>query len=179
MIISDGQRLVSAHYTSGYEIPIYDDGYGPVWIFRCSIATLGIVRARSWKDAYSICEDEFFSEADESLEDLIKEYGFKRENVKIVLGPDGEREATSEDYPNGKLAVPFVRWETRETPDPEAWMENELFQESYGFRPNGANVQDKHGHGIYQRDLNGESLDQLTPELLARLEITLEIKEEE
>ena len=35
------------------------------------------------------------------------------------------------------------------------------------------------GHGIYAKDLNGDRLDRLTPELLAELEISLAITENE
>jgi len=134
-LITDEQQLLGAKYRSGDEIPVYDDGFGPLWIHRDSIGISGIVRAQTWEDAYSICEDEFFPEADETLEELVKEY--------------------SED-----------------------WSENELFQEVYGFRNNGPNAQDKHNHCIYAKDLNGDSLDRLTPELLANLGITLDIREE-
>jgi len=68
---------------------------------------------------------------------------------------------------------------TIETPDAEAWSENELFQESYGFRNNGPNAKDKHKHGIYAKDTNGDLLDRLTPELVAELGIVLEIENEE
>lgn len=189
-LIADGQTLKSAKYRSGYPIAVYDDGFGPLWISRCSIGINGIVRAQTWEDAYGICEDEFFPEADETMEEIIKEYGFRREDIKIVkdasvltatdLCGAGEREERyPEDYPDGKLAPTFVRWATRKTPDPEAWVDNELFQEAFGFRPNGRNHRDKIGHGIYSKDLNGDALDPLTSELLEELEITLEIETEE
>lgn len=147
----------------------------------------GIVRAQTFEDAYSICEDEFFPEADETIEELVKEYGFKRESFKVVedasitVATDhcnaGERFAVyPDDYPNGKLAPDFVRWQTVETPDADAWSDNELFQENYGFRSNGPNKTDVLNHGIYSKDLNGDYLDRLTPELLAELEITLDIQ---
>lgn len=142
----------------------------------------GIVRAQTWEDAYSICEDEFFPEASETIEEIRKEYNFKRESVKIVFdrATGRKRDCLPSDYSdNGKLPeFMFSRWETRETPseDESGWVDNELFQESFGFRPNGPNKHDKLNHGIYAKDLNGDSLDLLTPELLAQLEITLEIK---
>lgn len=70
-----------------YSIPVYDDGFGQIYISRNSIGINGIVRAQTWEDAYEICEDEFFSEADETIEELIKEYGFKREHKKIIRAP--------------------------------------------------------------------------------------------
>jgi hypothetical protein len=189
-LIQDGQQFNGARYNSGYEIKTYDDGFGPLWISRNSIGIYGIVRAQTWETAYEICEDEFFPEADETIEEIVKEYGFKREHKKVVKDSSvtvagdhtgvGERfERYPEDYPNGKLAPVFVRWETVETPDEEAWIENELFQEGFGFRPNGPNKHDTHKHGIYSKDLNGDYLEELTPELLADLGITLEITEED
>jgi hypothetical protein len=135
-LITDSQSLTGAKSRFGHAIPIYDDGYGPLFIHRDSMGISGVVRAQTWEDAYEICEDEFFPEASDTMEEIIKEYG-------------------------------------------EQWMENELFQEVFGFRPNGARVKDTQGHGIYAKDLNGDSLEILTPSLLAELEITLEITSEE
>lgn len=189
-LIKYGQSLTSACYTnSETAISTYDDGYGPLWISRNSIGINGIVRARTWEDAYSICEDELFPEADESMEEIVKEYGFKREHKKVVADSSvtvasnglnaGERfERYPEDYPNGKLAPELIRWATIDTPDPDAWMENELFQEAFGFRNNGSNDRDTHKHGIYQKDLNGDSLDRLTSEMLEEIGITLTVESE-
>jgi len=188
--ITDGQQLVSAKFQSGYEIKTYDDGFGPLWISRNSIGINGIVRAQTWEDAYSICEDEFFPEADETIEEIVKEYGFKREHVKAVKDASvtvasehfavGERAVKyPEDYPDGKLKPEFSRWVTIETPAPDDWSENELFQENFGFRPNGPNNTDTLKHGIYSKDLNGDSLAHLTDGMIEDLGITLEITEEE
>jgi hypothetical protein len=179
-MITDNQSLDGATSEFGRAIKVYDDGYGPLWIHRDSMGISGIVRAKTWEDAYSICEDEFFPDADETHEEMVKEYGFRREHKKVIhpLMPDGsvdystERFATLADYePQGKIrAEQFVRWETIETPDPEAWSENELFQEAFGFRSNG---------GIYAKDLNGDRLERLTPELAKELGIVLTISEQE
>ena len=122
MIIQDGQRLNSAMH-GNYEIPVYDDGFGQLYILRDSLGIRGICRARNWETAYEICEDEILPEADETLEELEREYGFKREHYKVVKDSSvltategcsaGERfERFPEDYPDGKLAPEFVRWET-------------------------------------------------------------------
>lgn len=42
--------------------------------------------------------------------------------------------------------------------DPEGLIDDAIFQENYGFRPNGRNARDQHGHGVYQKDLNGDWL---------------------
>jgi hypothetical protein len=181
-MITDSQTLVGAKYAGrNGEIPVYDDGYGPIWVSRNSIGINGIVRARTWEDAYSICEDEFFPEADETIEQIRAEYGFKREHVKIVNDGTKLRDAIMDDYAIGRLkpGITFHEWQTRETPAPDDWAENELFQEAYGFRPNGANARDTLKHGIYSKDLNGDALDLLTPKLIEALGITLQIEEEE
>lgn len=189
-MILDTQQLTSARYKgSGVEIQTYDDGVGSLWISRNSIGINGIVRAKSWEDAYSICEDEFFPEADETVEELVKEYGFKREHHKVVRDSSvlvagehtgvGERFAVYPDDYEPLKPAEFVRWVTVSAPDPDAWVENELFCEAYGFRDNGPNERDKHKHGIYQKDLNGDMLDRLTPELVEALGIELGITGEE
>lgn len=130
-MIIDEQTLNGASTGHGSPIPIYDDGYGPLWIHRGSMGITGIVRARSWYDAYSLCEDEFFPDADENEEDWIKEYG-------------------------------------------EDFVENPCWQEAFGFRNNSRN-----GSPIYAKDLNGDRLDLLTPELVGALGITLDIRDPE
>lgn len=85
-LIQDGEELVSARYSgSKVEISTYDDGFGPLWIHRNSIGVSGIVRAQTWEEAYSICEDEFFPEADETLAELVAEYGDKWPENELVI----------------------------------------------------------------------------------------------
>ena len=64
-MITDKQTLNSAKFKHGTPVPVYDDGYGTLWIHRDSMGVSGIVRARTWEDAYAICEDEFFPPADD------------------------------------------------------------------------------------------------------------------
>lgn len=126
-LINDEQNLISAKGRFGHSIPTYDDGYGPIFIHRDSIGISGIVRARTWEDAYSICEDEFFPDADMTHEEMVKEFG-------------------------------------------ENYTDDACWQESFGFRSNSGAK-----NPIYAKDINGDSLELLTPQLLADLEITLEI----
>jgi cytochrome c-type biogenesis protein CcmH/NrfF len=58
-------------------------------------------------------------------------------------------------------------------------MDDPCFQEAYGFRPNGPNASDKMRHGIYEKDLNGDSLDELTDAMIRDwgITITLECRE--
>ena len=80
MTITDNQRLVSAHFTHGTPIAIYDDGFGPLWIHRDSMGVSGIVRASTWKDAYGIAEDQFFPTAEDA--------GAEYERIECM--PDGK-----------------------------------------------------------------------------------------
>lgn len=178
-MIHESQSLVSAT-VHGHSLRTYDDGFGPLWVVVNSLGPIGVIRARTWESAYGIAEDEIFPEADETLEEIVKEYGFRRETHKIIRdkGTGEERRATSADYPCvGQWE--FVRWETKETPDAGAWSENELFQEAFGFRPNGPNSHDIQRHGIYAKDLNGERLDRLTPELAEELGIETVLRTED
>jgi hypothetical protein len=140
--ITDSQSLVSAKTRFGNPIPVYDEGLGPLWIHRDSMGISGIVRAQTWEDAYSICEDEFF--------------------------PDGDEEAADE----------MARIEAMSDGDERRHLQA-CWDEAYGYRPNGRRtVEGRYSH-IYAKDLNGGHLDRLTDSLLAELEITLEIKENE
>lgn len=141
ILITDEQRLVGATSRFGYPIPVYDDGFGPLFIHRNSIGISGIVRAQTWEDAYEICEDEFFPTADDAVEEM----------ARIDAMPEGE----------------------------ERNHEQACWDEAYGFRPNGNGGPTPDSDcGIYAKDLNGDSLDRLTPELLSELEISLQIESE-
>jgi hypothetical protein len=133
--MKDNQTLISAATRFGNPIPVYDDGYGPLWIHRDSMGISGIVRARTWEDAYGICEDEFFPAATETEAGFVADYG-------------------------------------------ENFTEDACWQEAYGFRNNSRREADGTLSGLYQKDLNGDSLDRLTPALIEALEITLVIETE-
>ena len=139
-LITDSQTLISAKTRFGNPIPIYDDGFGPLFIHRDSMGISGIVRAQTWEDAYSICEDEFFPSGDADASE---------EMAKIEAMPEGEERNHAQ-----------ACWE-----------------ESYGYRGNSRKEKDGTQSSIYAKDLNGDRLDSLTPELLAELEISLEIVE--
>jgi len=122
----------------GTLIRTYDDGQGPLWVYRESTGIYGVIRAQTWEEAYEIAQDEFMDEATETWEDIAKDC---------------------------------------DCANPDDLMDNAIFQEGYGFRPNGANARDTLRHGIYQRDLNGEALDKLTPKLMSALRLTIVLAE--
>ena len=188
-LITDEQALVSAS-RNGHAIPVYDDGFGSLYIHRDSMGITGIVRAQSWEDAYSICEDEFFPEALETIEEMEKDY-----STQYLSG-----RALWEYHTRPGALLQNWTWDMLAEKGKDAWMkrgedvpfegrfsEHPCFQESFGFRPNGQRAgnwengepKDPIGHGIYSKDLNGDSLECLTAELAERLEIELIITENE
>jgi hypothetical protein len=80
VLITDGQSLVSAKGRFGHAIHVYDDGFGQLFIHRDSMGVSGIVRAKTWEDAYGICEDEFFPAGDEDA---------TKDQAVIEAMPDG------------------------------------------------------------------------------------------
>ncbi len=137
-MIKDTQSLKAAKFSHGTPIAIYDDGFGPLFIHRDSMGVSGIVRAQTWEDAYSICEDEFF--------------------------PAGDDEAGEE----------MERIEAMEDGDGKSYMQA-CWDEAYGYRGNTRQMLDGSTSSIYAKDLNGDSLTRLTPELVDVLGIVLEI----
>lgn len=173
-LINDTQSLISAKTRFGYTIKTYDDSYGPLFIARNSIGIYGIVRAQTWEDAYSICEDELFDEATDTAEEMEKEFSTQYLSGRELWfheNPDKTWKDWDKFSDNEKIAiysaggkdVPFDSSNGGFTDHP-------CWQEAYGFRPNG---------GIYAKDINGDYLDKLTPELLEDLQITLEIEDNE
>jgi hypothetical protein len=166
MRIQDNQSVTSVKDRNGNEVPFYDNGFGPLWLYSSSCGNFtyaaAAVRAENETDAWEIVQDEFLPECDLTMEEIVKEYGFKRQHVCICKDEKGV------EYIRGDRAHEpchtFVRWETVETPDPEGWMENALFQEAYTFRPSGPNKRDVINHGIACLDLNGDFLRQARPE---------------
>lgn len=138
-MITDEQTIVAATTRFDSPIQVYDDGFGPLWIHRDSMGISGIVRAQTWEDAYSICEDEFFPAADE---DAAAEW------AEMESMPDGEDRDHAE-----------ACWD-----------------ESYGYRSTCRKMPDGTISSIYAKDLNGDSLERLTPKLAADLELTLYLK---
>ncbi len=61
----DELELTSVKTFFGHSVPVYDDGFGSLYIHRDSMGISGVVKAQTWEDAYAICEDEFFCSADE------------------------------------------------------------------------------------------------------------------
>lgn len=149
-LITDNHTLVGAKDKSGYNLQIYDDGYGPLWVAGYQFGPQFIIRAQDFYTAYEIFEDEFADEATE--EDVLRDYWFDflEENKPLDLG--------GEEPTYGKLRDKF--WE---------WVHNDAcFQENYGYRPSG---------GLYVKD-HYFWIRELDARLLQDHEIQLELEEE-
>lgn len=156
--ILPGDGIKSAE-RNGRPIKVYcEDSGGSLFILRNSMGIQGIAQANTWEDACEVCEDELFDEA-ESWDEIVSNCGFR-----VNRNPD---------HPT--LLSGDITDESGDKLDESTVVDSGIFQESYGFRPNGANSTDVHRHGIYAKDLNGESLVPLTPELAKELGITITV----
>jgi hypothetical protein len=63
-MIRDDETFAGAKHKHGTSIRIYDDGFGPLWVYRESLGVLGIVRASNWHDAFECVLDAIMSDAD-------------------------------------------------------------------------------------------------------------------
>jgi hypothetical protein len=156
------------------DLSVYDDGFpgDPIFVHRDSMGVLGVVRARTWEDAYSVCEDEFFPSAD------VEDYESGDFKTIYVSG----REVPEEHLTDTDRLFQFsgenaYKRPGREIPYTGELIEHPCWEEQFGFRPNGPNHMPG-DTGVYQKDLNGESLDQLTMELSRRTGIRVSFPED-
>jgi hypothetical protein len=147
-ITCEGARLSGARYGrfTKYDVSrFYDDGDGPVWIYRDAGGLLGIVRAQSWETAWSIVEDEILDDADPAD---VEEHEHEQMAEKRAKYPG---ETDEQIYGHDAPDLP----------------------EGCGYRSNGAGSNAWNQTGIYSEDLNGSALDLLTPEYMEECGIVL------
>ena len=137
-MITDEQNIKRIVSQYGREIRFWDDGFGPLWVYRESLGRLGYVRALTWEEAYECVLDEILDPI--PVSELHEAYGF-------------DSQAEFEEAVN-------TRPETME------------LCEGYQYQSNST------GTGIVAIDLNGESLDLLTPELLSQIGDTIEFTQD-
>jgi len=187
-MINDDQTLVGAYTTDvlgkRHPLKIYDDSWGSLWVYGEACGALiyprGVVRAQSFESAYEICQDEIMSRVPE--EDLLDAYGLYVLEHKgfYYLCPDFD---TLNDYGwyetfGGLIPTRWVidRFVTREGTEFEGRRliaKHELdLVEGYEYQSNAT------GTGIVTYDLNGQRLEELTPEVADRLGITIQVTED-
>src|SRR5690606_16640532 len=72
MELKDDTELVAA-WNHGYRVKVYDDGWGPLWIFGEEFGPTMIIRAQSWEMAWEIALDEL---PEILAEEIPEAYGF-------------------------------------------------------------------------------------------------------
>lgn len=113
-LINDEQTLVSAKSRNGHLIPVYDDGYGALYISRDSMGINGIVRAQTWEDAYSICEDEFFPAGDEEANEEMEriesmEDGEEKNHAQACWDESYGYRGNTRQMPDGSLSSIYAK----------------------------------------------------------------------
>ncbi len=185
-LIFDGQDLKAVHHTRwGEPKPVdhYDDGFGPLWVYRNSSEMLVVVRAQKLEEAWAIIEDEFMPACDLTHEELVKEFATEyMSGRELWLHQQADKEVAWEYWntlgPEDRdkiFSMPGM-----EVPFGKDYSEHPCFQEQYGFRPSGAR-REKDGSlsHIYCKDMRGESLERLTLEGIKHLELVLTIETED
>lgn len=90
--MKDNTEIVSCKNKWGHEIRFYDDGYGPLWVYRTSTGITGIIRAMTWEDAYECILDDILVPI--PVEEIPEAYGFYGENAQQELENAEEPELT-------------------------------------------------------------------------------------
>ncbi len=172
-MINDNQQLVGARQSQAWDehgtpIQVYDDGFGPLWLYREAGGLEGIVRAQTWESAYECCQDEIMTRV--STDDVLEAYGlyvmppgdnyFRRSETWTVVD---DVENTNTEFATLKTAQQFMADKLKQDRD---------LIEGYEYQPNAT------GTGIVTFDLNGQSLVELTPELADELDIRIQVTEE-
>jgi len=181
-MINDNQSLIGAYTTDvlgeRHPLEVYDDSWGSLWVYSEVYGPMGVVRAQSFESAYEICQDEIMTRVPE--EDLLDAYGLYVLEHKgfYYLCPDFETEDGWYETFGGLIPGRLVlgRFSTREGAEKaeRAYVyERELeLVEGYEYQPNAT------GTGIVTYSLNGQRLEELTPEVADRLGITIQVTEE-
>ncbi len=184
-MIKDSQTLKSAKSEFGHDIKVYDDGFGPLWVYQESLGVVGLVRALSYEEAWDSVLDEILTPVpSDELRDFPGDF--------YVCGRDYHCPAPK-IYSRGvclcSLAVHSEArrcWKCKQfhTPDQQkACNCTELksldpvyltLAEGLHYMPNASGTS-----GIVSEDLNGSHLSELTDELQESLKISLTIEDEE
>lgn len=87
-----------------YSHRLWDDGFGPVWVYRETLGALGVVRATSWEDAWGCVVDEIMDDADaDDVRDLYQ-HGQEVDGLHVRGGQPASPWATTvfaQEDPNG------------------------------------------------------------------------------
>ncbi len=176
--MNDNLTLIGATTEYGDQLPVYDDGFGDVWLYREAGGLYGIVRTNSWHKAYEICLDEIMNRVAE--DEVIEAYGLYIIDWRSdwYLCPefeteDGYFEWFNNEYPGRRVLGRYASKIDAEVAAKRYIGEHEPdLIEGYEYQPNAT------GTGIVSIDLNGQELRPLTAELRSQLGITLQVTQD-
>ena len=172
-LIQDDQSLESVASEYGTPIRTYDDGYGPLYVYRTSLGVTGIVRAQTWHDAYDCVLDDILTPIDASeIPDAYGAFEYLRDHPTLGQFWRKSADGHSSSWKLKRVTPSQLAAEIFACRSKSAEFQPEL-QEGYQYQPNATDT------GIVSIDLNGESLDLLTPEFIERAGIVLTITDDE
>lgn len=171
-MITDDQTLVGAKTRSGSDIPVYDDGYGKLFVYCCEFGPMRVIRAQSWEDAYEIAIDEAKTITPDEVPEAYGQWDAFAEWICERTGT--EREGGSPGwchvckFVNEYLPVWF-RIKSEEWREDGTWPD---LQEGYEYQSNSS------GTGIVNTG-HYEQLFELTPENMEHFEIEVILEDNE
>ena len=171
-MITDNETLTAAHSVYGSAYKIYDDGFGPLWIYGESLGAAGIIRAQTFENALEIAYDEILTPIDES--DLLDAFGLyvveTRTGFALCFDTNFHDNGHNEYFPQYRATHRVFRfYDTRELAETAGrkYIDSEELDliKSYHFQAN------MRGSGIVHTDLNGDWLHQLTEDSARRFNV--------
>lgn len=63
-LITDEQSIKRVRTRFDNPVRFWDEGFGPLWVYRESLGVVGVVRASTWEEAYECVVDEIMGDAD-------------------------------------------------------------------------------------------------------------------
>lgn len=70
-VIADEERLEGATYGrfgEKYALPVWDEGFGPLWVYFETLGPVGVVRAKTWEEAWECVVDEIMADVDDEAD---------------------------------------------------------------------------------------------------------------
>lgn len=132
----------------------WDEGYGKLWAYSETLGLMGVVRARTWEAAYEACSDEIMHGC--TWAELLEECDL---NCAEGCACNEETETLCDEAQE--------RAEIQESGN---------LPEGHGYRSNGEPSNEGIHGEFYSYDLNGQALEELTPELAERLGLIVNVR---
>lgn len=165
--LEDYETIVSAKMWRGYgwhELPIYDDGYGPLWIAGQEFGPTMLIRAQSFQDAWEIWIDESPTIPEE---DLPEAYGLRSQAEMDAISAcvDGSSTKNQRETVREIIERDECTWNGRTPETPDEVDEFPLLIEGYEYQSNatGTGIVDV-GHYAWLREIEESDVLSITVE---------------